>query len=106
MVGEDDAVAGVAEDPGGLFPGDGAEIFAVQEDDGLGVFVFVVMPVAQLLRGDVHEGHFQVVALGDEAVELDGPGVGEVGPVEVIGERSGVDGPCPVILGGHSEEKT
>lgn len=57
------------------------------------------LSIGSALWLDVHEGHLQLLQLRGELVQLDGPWVGEVGAVEVFGERVGVVVDC--ALGGH-----
>lgn len=67
LVGDDDAVPGLLEGRGGGGPGDGAKVFAVEQegDFGLGVGLFAGVPDVLWLggcgRGDdggkVDEGH-------------------------------------------------
>lgn len=71
LVGDDDAVAVGGEDARGLGPGCAAEVFAVEEDDGL-------VCRGGGVGGDVHVGHRELLLLGGDVVVVDGPWVGVV----------------------------
>ena len=70
LIGDDHAVAGIAQRPDGVLPGCAAEVLAVQEHDGLAV---------RLRRTDVHVGHGQRLALRLEFVALNRMRIVEVG---------------------------
>lgn len=80
LVRRDDAVSGAGEGDDGGVPGRAAEVLAVQQHRRLAVGG---------ARGlDVHVGHLQLLLLAGEGEDVDGPGVCEVGAVEVEGERA------------------
>lgn len=91
LVRGDDAVSGAGEGDDGGVPGRAAEVLAVEQHRRLAVGG---------ARGlDVHVGHLQLLLLAGEGEDVDGPGVGEVGAVEVEGERALGDGAVGSLLG-------